>query len=70
MANPAAKDVPVGGGTMIVTQTIIVTFTWDEHDSEFGTQLLKEGFKQEICSAGITYSRSQNTAWKVGKEEP
>ena len=55
---------------MIVTQTIIVTFTWDEHDSELGTQLLKEGFKQEICSAGITYSRSQNTAWKIGKEEP
>lgn len=55
---------------MIVTQTIIVTFAWDEHDYEWGAQLLKEGFKKEICTAGITYSRTQNTAWKVGKEEP
>ena len=54
---------------MIVTQTIIVTFTWDEHDSELGTQLLKEGFKQEMCSAGISYSKTQNTAWKVGTND-
>ena len=53
---------------MIVTQTTVITLTWREHDEKLGERLINDGFKCEICTAGITYSKTQITSWKLGKE--
>ena len=53
---------------MFVNQTTIISFGWDEYDPTYGAKLLQEGFKQEICTAGISFSKTSLTAWKVGKE--
>ena len=53
---------------MIVTQTTAITFSWEEHDKDIANQLMREGFQCEMCTAGITYSKTRNTSWKLGKE--
>ena len=54
---------------MIVTQTTVITLTWREHDEKLGAQLINNGFKCEICTAGITYSKTQITSCKLGGKE-
>ena len=53
---------------MLVNQTTIITLSWQEHDEKLGEQLINNGFKCEICTAGLSYSKTQITSWKLGKE--
>ena len=54
---------------MIVTQTTIITFTWEDFDPQIGEQLIREGFKCEVCTVGLSYSKTQITSRKLVEKE-